>query len=236
MAVKRLLTEFGMGASLRRQDYTQAAVRGVKDALWHNSINLAELFGKAKKDMLIDVEVAVQNPCFSGCQRVAEIFPYGQVQVTVVPGGLGCAAARWAAHGDGKCRDFCFLRFEGGLMSDQRFIIEMGMGNDQYGQDYTKAAGRAIEDAFRHSAIPMFQALEPALGLTPQEMRVQVTIGVQDPAQVDTAALVSTLPRGRAEVRAVFGGQNVTNPDTGNVIVIASAAIEAFLPYQGDRT
>ena len=69
MAVKRLLTEFGMGASLRRQDYTQAAVRGVKDALWHNSINLAELFGKAKKDMLIDVEVAVQNPCFSGCQR-----------------------------------------------------------------------------------------------------------------------------------------------------------------------
>ena len=88
MAVKRLLTEFGMGASLRRQDYTQAAVRGVKDALWHNSINLAELFGKAKKDMLIDVEVAVQNPCFSGCQRVAEIFPYGQVQVTVVPGGL----------------------------------------------------------------------------------------------------------------------------------------------------
>jgi len=69
MAVKRLLTEFGMGASLRRQDYTQAAVRGVKDALWHNSINLAELFGKAKKDMLIDVEVAVQNPCFGGCQR-----------------------------------------------------------------------------------------------------------------------------------------------------------------------
>ncbi|WP_347825030.1 Lin0512 family protein [uncultured Planktomarina sp.] len=121
-------------------------------------------------------------------------------------------------------------------MNDQRFIIEMGMGNDQYGQDYTKAAGRAIEDAFRHSAIPMFQALEPALGLTPQEMRVQVTIGVQDPAQVDTAELVSTLPRGRAEVRAVFGGQNVTNPDTGNVIVIASAAIEAFLPYQGDRT
>ena len=40
-------------------------------------------------------------------------------------------------------------------MSDQRFIIEMGMGNDQYGQDYTKAASRAIEDAFLHSAIPM---------------------------------------------------------------------------------
>ena len=88
MAVKRFLTEFGMGASLRRQDYTQAAVRGVKDALWHNSINLAELFGKAKTDMLIDVEVAVQSPSSVDITAVAEIFPYGQVQVTVVPGGL----------------------------------------------------------------------------------------------------------------------------------------------------
>ena len=43
-----------MGSSLRRRDYTQAAVRAVKDALWHNSINLAELFGKDKTEMLID--------------------------------------------------------------------------------------------------------------------------------------------------------------------------------------
>ena len=85
-------------------------------------------------------------------------------------------------------------------MSDQRFIIEMGMGNDQYGQDYTKAARRAIEDALRHSAIPMFQVLEPSLGLTPEDMRVQVTIGVQQPERVDTDTLASTLPRGRAEV------------------------------------
>tara|TARA_B100000780_G_scaffold219950_1_gene159002 strand:+ start:1250 stop:1615 length:366 start_codon:yes stop_codon:yes gene_type:complete len=120
-------------------------------------------------------------------------------------------------------------------MSDQRFIIEMGMGNDQYGQNYTKAARRAIEDALRHSAIPMFQALEPSLGLTPQDMRVQVTVGVQQPECVDTDALALTLPRGRAEVRAVSGGLNVVNPDTGNIIVIASAAVEAFLPYLGDR-
>ena len=31
---RRLLTEFGMGTSLRRQDYTEAACRGVTDALW----------------------------------------------------------------------------------------------------------------------------------------------------------------------------------------------------------
>jgi uncharacterized protein (TIGR02058 family) len=113
-------------------------------------------------------------------------------------------------------------------MSDQRFIIEMGMGNSQYGQDYTKAAARAIEDAIRHSTITLFAALD----LDPAEMRVDVTIGVQKPEAVDIEALVPLLPRGKAQVKAVFGGMDVTNPDTGNVVVIASAAVEAFLPKQ----
>ena len=88
MVVKRLLTEFGMGSSLRRRDYTQAAVRGVKDALWHNSINLAELFGKDKAEMLIDVQVGVQDPSAVDRAAVAKIFPYGQVSIEVVHGGL----------------------------------------------------------------------------------------------------------------------------------------------------
>ncbi len=88
MAIKRLLTEFGMGSSLRRRDYTQAAKRAVKDALWHNSINLAELFGKDKAEMLIDVQVGVQDPSAVDRAAVAEIFPYGQVNVEVVHGGL----------------------------------------------------------------------------------------------------------------------------------------------------
>jgi uncharacterized protein (TIGR02058 family) len=111
---------------------------------------------------------------------------------------------------------------------DQRFIIEMGMGNDLYGQDYTKAARRAIEDALRHSSIPLFEAT----GLSHDAMRVVVTVGVQDPSAVDCLALVDGLPRGRATVHAVKGGLNVINPDNGNVIVIASAAVEAFLPKQ----
>ncbi|QXT39866.1 Lin0512 family protein [Gymnodinialimonas ceratoperidinii] len=115
-------------------------------------------------------------------------------------------------------------------MSEQRFIIEMGMGNDQYGQDYTKAAARAIEDAIRHSAIPMFDAT----GLSHEDMRVQVTVGVQQPDRVDCAALAAKLPRGRATVRAVEGGLDVENPDTGKILVIASAAVEAFLPKQSD--
>ncbi len=112
-------------------------------------------------------------------------------------------------------------------MTDQRFIIEMGMGNDLHGMDYQKAAARAIEDAFRHSSIPMFNALD----IQPSEMRVQVTVGVQEPDKLDTIALAQKLPRGRASVTAVKGGQNVPNAD-GDTIVIATAAVEAFLPSQ----
>jgi uncharacterized protein (TIGR02058 family) len=111
------------------------------------------------------------------------------------------------------------------MMAEQRFIIEMGMGNDLHGRDYTKAAARAIEDAIRHSSIPMFEAL----GLDHAQMRVQVIVGVQAPEQVDCAALAKGLPRGRVEVRAVHGGLDVVDPDSGSVTVIASAAVEAFL-------
>lgn len=113
-------------------------------------------------------------------------------------------------------------------MTDQRIIIEMGMGNDLHGQDYTKAAARAIEDAIRHSTLPIFDSI----GLSHSDMRVQVTIGVQEPDKVDTAALVAKLPRGTATVSATMGGLNVTNPETGETAVIATAAVEAFLPDQ----
>ncbi len=88
---KRMLTEFGMGTSLRRGDYTQAAKRGVEDALWHNSINLAELFGFEKEDMLITVDIGVQNPDAVDHDAVASVFPYGQPTVNVHKGGLDIA-------------------------------------------------------------------------------------------------------------------------------------------------
>ena len=113
-------------------------------------------------------------------------------------------------------------------MSDQRIILEMGMGNDLYGMDYTKAAARAIEDALRHSTLPLFETLD----IPHNEMRVAVTIGVQDPDALDLALLTTKLPRGNPTVTATKGGLNVHNPETGKTAVIATAAIEAHLPDQ----
>ncbi|MEL6607957.1 MAG: Lin0512 family protein [Pseudomonadota bacterium] len=84
---KPLLIEFGMGTSLRRQDYTQAADRAIRDALWHNSINLAELFGKDKTQMQIEVQVGVQQPDKIDTEALATIFPYGQLSFNVTHGG-----------------------------------------------------------------------------------------------------------------------------------------------------
>ncbi|WP_438997694.1 Lin0512 family protein [Candidatus Puniceispirillum sp.] len=107
----------------------------------------------------------------------------------------------------------------------KRIILEMGMGNDLYGEDYTKAACRAVQDALHHSSLILFRSL----GFDHADMIVKVTIGIQDPEKVDCDVVAATLPRGRAQVIAVQGGQNVSDPEHNTVSVIATAAIEAYL-------
>jgi uncharacterized protein (TIGR02058 family) len=113
-------------------------------------------------------------------------------------------------------------------MTERRIILEMGSGNDLYGCDYTKAACRAVQDALHHSSIVLFKSL----GYDHRDMRVQVTIGVQHPEKVDIARVCEELPRGRAEVTAVHGGLDVVDAEQGTTHVIATAAIEAFLPIE----
>ncbi|MDQ2090702.1 Lin0512 family protein [Marimonas arenosa] len=88
MPETRLLTEFGIGTSLRRQDYTEAALRAVRDALWRNSINLAELFGARKEAMILDVEIGVARPDAVDVDEIKAAFPYGQPRIHVRQGGL----------------------------------------------------------------------------------------------------------------------------------------------------
>ncbi|MEM9434110.1 MAG: Lin0512 family protein [Pseudomonadota bacterium] len=88
MAKTRMIHEFGMGSSLRRHDYTKAAERAIRDALWHNSIDVAGAFKFPKEAMIIDVEIGVQDPKAVDTAPLLEIFPYGTPEVRVVKGGL----------------------------------------------------------------------------------------------------------------------------------------------------
>ncbi len=106
--MQRLLTEFGMGTSLRRRDYTQAAKRAIEDALWHNSINLAELFGFPKEAMRIRVDIGVQDPAAVDVAALAQVFPYGTPDIRVTKGGLDISRPRRHRQPDGY-RQCCLV-------------------------------------------------------------------------------------------------------------------------------
>lgn len=88
MPRKRLVMEVGMGTDLRGQDYTKASIRGLKDALWHNSLSVVPALGYSRDQMLVDIEIGVAQPDKVDTQAVAEILPYGQANVMVRKGGL----------------------------------------------------------------------------------------------------------------------------------------------------
>ena len=88
MAKTRVAVEFGMGTSLRRKDYTKAAISALKNALWHNSLGMAPAFGFDKSAMIVDVEVAVQDPEKVDLDQLRNILPYGQGSFKAIFGGL----------------------------------------------------------------------------------------------------------------------------------------------------
>lgn len=108
-------------------------------------------------------------------------------------------------------------------MTRQRIILEMGTGNDLYGEDYTKAAIRAVQDALHHSSIILFRSLD----LDREAMEVDVTVGVQKPEAVECERIAAELPHGQVTVNAVTGGLNVVDDENGTVSVIATVGIAA---------
>jgi uncharacterized protein (TIGR02058 family) len=110
-------------------------------------------------------------------------------------------------------------------MPAKRVILELGTGNDLHGGDYTKAALRAVQDALHHSSLAMLRTLN----IKPQDMMVEVTIGVQKPDMVDLEKVRASLPYGKITARAVKGGLDVADDERDDTAVIASAAIAVRL-------
>lgn len=106
-------------------------------------------------------------------------------------------------------------------MASKRIILELGTGNDLHGGDYTKAALRAVQDALHHSSLAFIRTL----GLDIKTMKVEVTIGVQQPDKVDVEAVRTSLPYGVITAKVVKGGLDVPGEDRHDMAVIASAAI-----------
>jgi uncharacterized protein (TIGR02058 family) len=105
-------------------------------------------------------------------------------------------------------------------MALKRMVLQIGMGTDIRGADYTKAAVRALRDALWHNSL----SVADAVGLPMDAMQVEVTIGVPHPERVDKNAILAVLPHGTGTVRVVEGGLEIPNDAGTNTTVIANAA------------
>lgn len=106
-------------------------------------------------------------------------------------------------------------------MALKRMAVEFGMGTDLHGEDYTKAACRALRDALWHNSLTVCHAL----GYELDEMQVHIDIGVAEPDKVDTSAVAAILPYGTATVAVSKGGLDIENAEHGKVVIANVAAI-----------
>ncbi len=110
-------------------------------------------------------------------------------------------------------------------------VMEFGVGTDIRGEDYTKAAVRALENALRHNSISIADALDKRR----EDMQVKILIGVAKPDEVDTAAVAAVLPYGQAEVRVVEGGLDTPLENKEGAVVMVNAGLTVYLDVDEDR-
>jgi uncharacterized protein (TIGR02058 family) len=115
----------------------------------------------------------------------------------------------------------------------KRLVIEMGMGVDQHGQEPTVAAARAVRNAIAHNALP---GVWEVAGLShPDDMIVEVQVGVPYPEQVREQEVLDVLPFGRKTLKIDFGGMVVRGraipelKDKNDEMLVAVAAVTVLV-------
>ena len=115
----------------------------------------------------------------------------------------------------------------------KRFIIEMGMGIDQHGQDPTVAAARAVRNAIAHNALVGIVEVAGVQDLN--QMIVEVKMAVPYPSRVREAEVLAELPFGQKSLLVESGGMVVHGRaipslnDQNDEMLIAIAAITVQL-------
>lgn len=107
-------------------------------------------------------------------------------------------------------------------------VMELGMGTDIRGTDYTKAATRAVHNALRQNSL----VVADAFGKPRDEMRVDIFIGVQKPEAVDHDAVAAMLPYGRGSVAVNKGGMDTPKDDGSPGTIMANAALIVYLDLE----
>ncbi|RXT06460.1 Lin0512 family protein [Ammoniphilus sp. CFH 90114] len=88
---------------------------------------------------------------------------------------------------------------------DKVMFIEIGMGIDLHGQNVTKAAVRAVQNAIHHNSMPGLRSVLPNNDI--HNMKVNVRLAVPtDKDKVDLNTVKAELPYGEVTFEVIDGG------------------------------
>lgn len=116
-------------------------------------------------------------------------------------------------------------------MALKRMVLELGMGTDIRGEDYTKAALRAVHNALRQNSL----SIADAFGLEREQMIVKIIIGAQKPETIDSQAIADLLPYGKPEVVVEHGGMDTLAEDGTCSTIMVNAALVVYLDLPEDK-
>lgn len=115
---------------------------------------------------------------------------------------------------------------------EKLFFIQTGMGVDLHGQDITKAAIRAVENAIYHNSMPGLRSVLPENRLDNMKVNIKLALPC-DKEKLDEEKVKAVLPFGQKTVEIVDGGMVTTSGvilkekgDKNDLMYIVNAAIE----------
>lgn len=112
------------------------------------------------------------------------------------------------------------------------FFIELGMGIDLHGQNITKAAVRAVQNAIHHNSLPGLRSVLPNHDI--HQMKVNVRLALPcDKELLDQEEVKKVLPYGEVTIELLDGGMLTTSgviladkEDKNDLIYVVNASVE----------
>jgi len=115
---------------------------------------------------------------------------------------------------------------------EKLFFIQLGMGADLHGQDVTKAAVRAVQNAIHHNSMPVLPHLLPEGDLTKMKVNVRLALPC-DLDKLDHDAIRAVLPYGEVTIEVIEGGMKTAHgiflpdkQDINDFIYVVNASVE----------
>jgi uncharacterized protein (TIGR02058 family) len=115
---------------------------------------------------------------------------------------------------------------------DNVMFIEIGMGIDLHGQNVTKAAVRAVQNAIHHNSMPGLRLVLPNNDINNMKVNVRLAVPA-DKEMLDLDVVKKELPYGQVSFEVIDGGMLTTSgivledkEDKNDIVYVVVASVE----------